>query len=206
MLTPRSRSPSPAPAYSTSRILHIYNDSKLSDRHATITDADKSHPLYTLDQNSAGLFSKKPHMRISSSQASTIIGAVTFHSMSRRVDLEIHGHEVAFEPAGTLTTSYEYASLAFGDSLKWKRDGWGSNLVLVNSKKEWIARFDAASFALKKVGKLEIGNGGIAGVALDEIVVTGLAMVELENRKRTHSSAGAAAAGASAGAGGGCSC
>ena len=62
--------------------------------------------------------------------------------------------------------------------------------MLVNQKKEWIARFDASLFAMSKQGKLHIVNGGINGVALDEIVVSGCAMVQHERRRRAASSSG----------------
>ncbi|KAL9577549.1 MAG: hypothetical protein Q9203_007417, partial [Teloschistes exilis] len=187
----------PPPAYAASRTLHIYSDSSWSSRNVTIADADRSHPLYTLTKNSGGFFSSKPHMTVTSAQTSTVIGAATFHSMSRKVDLDLHGKPVLFEPEGMWTRSYSYASPAFGyDRLKWKCKGWGSDLVLVNSNKEWIAKFDAAVWAMKKMGRLEVGDGGIAGAALDEIVVSGLTMIEIERRRNASASAGANAAGA----------
>ncbi|KAI4195354.1 MAG: hypothetical protein LQ350_007251 [Teloschistes chrysophthalmus] len=178
----------PAPAYSTSRTLHIYSDSSWSSRNITIADADRSSPLYTLTKNSGGLFSSKPHLTVTSAQTSAVVGTATFHSMSSKVDLDLHGRHVLFEREGLLTRTHGYASPAFGyDRLKWKCEGWGSDLILVNSQNQWIARFDAASWAMKKVGRLEIGNGSIAGAALDEIVVSGLAMVELERRRKSSS-------------------
>ncbi|KAL8635750.1 MAG: hypothetical protein Q9228_006791 [Teloschistes exilis] len=201
--TAHSRSPSPAPAYATSRTLHIYSSSSWSTRHITIADADRSHPLYTLTKNHGGLFSSKPHMTVTSAQTpALVVGTATFHSMSRRVELEFHGQGVIFEPEGLFTRSHGYRSPSSGgERLKWKCEGWGHDLVLVNSRKEWIAKFDAAVWAMKKLGKLEIRDGRIAGRALDEIVVSGLAMVELERRRRNSSSASAGSGGSG---GGGC--
>lgn len=190
----------PAPDYNTPRILHIYRDS-ITGRHMTITDIDKSHPLYKIDQNSGALFSSKPHMTIlSPSQSSHApIGTATFHNWSRTIDLEFHGHPVSFDSEGIFTRAYAYQSPAFGERLRWECDSiWGADLVLVNGRKEEIARFDSSLFSISKTGKIHIVNGGITGAALDEIVVSGCAMVQHEKRRRQSSSAGGA------GGGGGC--
>lgn len=71
--------------------------------------------------------------------------------------------------------------------------------MLVNQRKDWIAKFDASLFSMSKTGKLHVVNGAINGVALDEIVVSGAAMVQHERRRRSSS-------GAAGGGGGGASC
>lgn len=68
--------------------------------------------------------------------------------------------------------------------LLWKTDGWGSELTLMTREKEWLAKFDARSFAFNKRGTLEIVNWDIQDVGLDEIVVSGLAMMEHMRRMR----------------------
>lgn len=62
--------------------------------------------------------------------------------------------------------------------------------MLVNGRKEWIAKFDASLFSMSKTGKLHVVNGSINGAALDEIVVSGTAMVQHERRRRAASSGG----------------
>ncbi|KAL8992852.1 MAG: hypothetical protein Q9169_006785 [Polycauliona sp. 2 TL-2023] len=178
----------PAPDYNTPRILHIYRDG-MTHRHMTITDMDKTHPLYTMDQNSASMFSSKPHMTITSASG-TIIGTATFHSLSRDIDLDMQGHTIAFDSEGMFTRAYAYQSPSFGEKLRWECDGfWGGDLVLVNGRKEWIARFDASMFSMSKTGKIHVVNGGITGMALDEIIVTGCAMVEEQRRRRRSNAA-----------------
>lgn len=89
------------------------------------------------------------------------------------------------------TRAYAFSSPAFGEKLRWECDGiWGADLVLVNGRKEWLARFDASLFSMSKTGKIHVVNGGITGVALDEIVVSGCAMVQQERRRRAASSGG----------------
>ncbi|KAI4088977.1 MAG: hypothetical protein LQ344_005729 [Seirophora lacunosa] len=203
----------PAPDYNTPRILHIYRDG-LTHRHMTITDMDKSHPLYQMDQNSGSAFSSKPHMTISQPSSRpggggggntpAVVGTATFHTWSRTIDLELHGRPVPFESEGFFTRAYAYASPAFGERLRWECDGvWGADLVLVNARKEWIARFDASLFSMTKTGKIHVVHGGITGAALDEIVVSGCAMMQHERRRRSSSGGAADAAGAAAGGGGG---
>ncbi|KAL8715389.1 MAG: hypothetical protein Q9220_000722 [cf. Caloplaca sp. 1 TL-2023] len=193
---PISTQPS-APSYSTPRILHIYLDG-YSHRHLTIADMDKTHPLYTITQNSgSSMFSSKPHMRITHPSTSAPIGSATFHSWSRAIDLDFHGTLVAMESEGIMTRSYSYMSPAFGERLKWKYEGtWGSDLVLVNERKEWIARFESSVFAMKKQGKLHVVHGGIGGAALDEVVVGGMAFIEHERRRRRSNNSAAAGGGA----------
>lgn len=57
-----------------------------------------------------------------------------------------------------------------------------SDLVLVNAKKEWIAKFLNASFSISKQGKLEIVNRDLDGEILDQVVISGMAMIEQERR------------------------
>lgn len=63
--------------------------------------------------------------------------------------------------------------------------------MLVNERKEWLAKFHNSAFSTGKEGKLEISNGEITGAFLDEIVISGLAMIEHERRNRGNSVSGA---------------
>ena len=57
-------------------------------------------------------------------------------------------------------------------------------MILMTPGNEWIAKFDCSAFAVDKRGKLEIVNWDIQGVGLDEIVVSGVAMMEHIRRRR----------------------
>lgn len=185
-----------APAYNTPRVLHIYRGHGFSSRHMTIKDEAKNQPLYQIDQNSGGMFSSKPHMTVRNPSSGQAIGTATYHSWSRTVDLEVHGRPIAFESSGIFTRSYNFSSPAFGERMKWECDGfWGADLVLVNSRNDWIAKFDASLFSMSKAGKLHVVNGSINGVALDEIVVSGAAMVHVQNEARKAMNNGLSAGG-----------
>ncbi|KAL9610492.1 MAG: hypothetical protein Q9167_004801 [Letrouitia subvulpina] len=193
---PMATGPTP-PTYMTARTLHIYRDG-LTSRHMTVTDMDKSHPLYQVHRNHGSVFSSKPHMRItapspsSSSSDAPVLGTATFHCWSRRVDLTFGPNSSELGRAGFFTRSMTFVSPAFGgQTLTWQCDGlFGSDLVLVTEQKEWLAKFDHAAFSWSKEGKLHIVNGSIGGPALDEIVTSGFAMMEHERRRKASQSAG----------------
>ena len=74
---------------------------------------------------------------------------------------------------------------------KWKSDKiWkGNDLVCLDQQEQVCARFEASSWALHKDGKFEVWPF-VDGVLMDEVIVTGLAMVEMQ--KRTNRSVASA--------------
>lgn len=81
--------------------------------------------------------------------------------------------------------------------LKWKHEGaFTVNLCCVTERGEWVARFDNTTWSMKKEGKLEIVDRGMPKGVLDEVVVSGLAMIEHERRRRSNASAGGGGGGA----------
>ena len=111
-----------------------------------------------------------------------LVGTATFHNFSSTIDLELHGQPVACESTGIFGSAHEFKS-GIG-LLYWKTNGWGSDLILMTERKEWLAKFDANSFSVDKRGRLEVVNRDIEGEGLDEIVVSGLAMMEYLRRRR----------------------
>ncbi len=89
---------------------------------------------------------------------------------------------------------------------KWKRDNIfnGGDMICLDQQDKVCAKFENSMWALQKDGKFEVGPF-VSGVLMDEVIVTGLAMLEAR-RRQSRSSAGASAAGASAAAGGGGGC
>ena len=152
--------------------------------------------------NSGGLFSSKPHIKINAA-AGTQVGTVTFHTWSSDMDLTIHNRSSLLKRAGFLTSAHEFNSVATGGSLKWKKDGVfsGGDMLCLDQREQLVARFQRSGWAMSKEGKLEL-SPGVSGVLMDEIITSGIAMVEYARRQR---SAGAGAAGAG-GAAGGASC
>lgn len=157
----------------------------------TIADEDKTHPLYTVEHGPGGLFSSSHNLTIykpadMDNPKPGVIGTAAFGK------LDFHGHSVDM----SLHHHYlKYMSPAFKQQLCWETDGdWGVDLVLVNAKKEVVAKIDASLSGCSTFGQLHISNGAIGTAALDEIVVSGCAFVQYERRRRSRTSAGGGAA------------
>lgn len=168
-------------------LLHIYRDSAFG-RDLTILDSDKTTVAYTIAANRGAIFSEKPHMRFYRGPAepqhsSQLVGTATFHSHSRAIDLTLHNRAVSMESTSIFGSTHEFQS-GIGPLL-WKTNGWGSGLTLMTPDKHWLAKFDACSFSFDKRGTLEIVNWDIEGVGLDEIIVSGMAMIEHMRRRRS---------------------
>ena len=88
---------------------------------------------------------------------------------------------------------------------KWKRDNmfnWG-DMICLDQQEKVCAKFENSMWALQKDGKFEVGPS-VNGVLMDEVVVTGLAMLEARRRQSRSSAGASAAAGGGGGGGGGC--
>ena len=90
---------------------------------------------------------------------------------------------------------------------KWKIGGFlhEGDMRCSDQEDRVCAKFESSGWALKKDGKFELAPS-ISGALMDEVIVSGMAMFELQRRGENDSSADAAnasafaAAGASAGA------
>lgn len=80
---------------------------------------------------------------------------------------------------------------------KWKSDRVfnGGDMICLDQQEKVCAKFENSMWAWQKDGKFEVGPF-VNGVLMDEIVVTGLAMLEARRRQKRQSAA--------AGGGGGC--
>ncbi|MCJ1265872.1 hypothetical protein MMC22_005754 [Lobaria immixta] len=184
-----SYSPQSAPP---SRFIHIYAHG-LRGRRLNILDSDKTTPIYIVNNNSGSIFSSKPHIRIcrpptSSSALETQIGSASFRIWGRTLDMEFGSSTAFLKPKGLFTRSTEFQSSV--GPLTWQYDSaFRNDLRLVNTEGEWLARFEGSTFSWTKLGKLEIAGGVQWGPGLlDEIVISGLAMVAAEARRRSNTS------------------
>ena len=170
------------------RLLHIYRTSLLS-HNLNILAPDKTTTAYTIRANSGSLFSSKPHMKIyrgipHPTTPDPPVGTVTFHTLTRTIDLTLHdGRPATLSHHGLFSCKYEFPSTI--GVLRWKTSSaFKNNLVCETvAGGEWVAKFDAASFAVEKRGKFEIVSWDVGEEAVDEIVVSGLAVVEKRRRE-----------------------
>ncbi|KAI9701765.1 MAG: hypothetical protein M1836_001108 [Candelina mexicana] len=187
---PPSTSPAltaPPPAYSSPRLLHIYHEG-LTQRHASIKDSSKT-TLYTIDLHQW----TKPHMVIFAGDSKNQVGTVTFHTLSSTMDLVINGTEIGFKNDSFWTQQYSFVSRATGKKLRWKfESSWSmKHVVCLDEKDLAVAKFEGSTWALRKLGKIELVPG-VDGGLLDEVLVSGLAMMEMIQRTKTAASAAAA--------------
>ena len=85
---------------------------------------------------------------------------------------------------------------------KWKMGGFlhGGDMRCSDQEDRVCAKFESSGWALKKDGKFEVAPS-VSGALMDEVIVSGLAMLELQRRRKKNASAGGAAGAASGGGG-----
>ncbi|KAK4694743.1 hypothetical protein P7C71_g2885, partial [Lecanoromycetidae sp. Uapishka_2] len=196
------RAPSPSASQLTTgptRLLHIYHEG-FTHRRATIFDSDKTTPLYILDTHPyRTIFSSKPNIEIfHPTNPSQPIATIYFHKMGGDIDITLHGRQISFAKSGFWKSSHEWQSPNLGgERLRWKRDGYWSagDLVCLDGREQMVARFAISNWSVSKSGKIELGpavmGGSGHGEAMDEIVVSGIAMHEYCMRQQ-NASAGVA--------------
>ncbi len=167
--------PQPHPTQSPARTLNI----NYENRHTSpILIVDAAHDNTTLFALNLQLH--KPHMTISHASTSATIGTATFHALTTRIDTTAHDSPIALTAHGILRTSYTWSSPARGDVPKrWKGGSSSSELVCLTGNKVAVARVLFTCWSVKRCGSLEIlGAEAKGGGFMDEVVVTGLALVE----------------------------
>ena len=172
----------------TPRLLHVYEKgiSAITHRHREIMDSDKQTQLYAVDSNAGAVFSSKPHMTFTRPYNGEVVGTATFHQLRRHVDLTVAGREIKLEPSSLFTKGHEFTSLATGAHFKWKRDGivggMMGNMVCLDDNKQQVAQYYESQLAWAKEGKFEL-TPGVNGPLVDEIVISGIAMLEWKIRE-----------------------
>ena len=172
---------------------HIYRDSMMN-HDLTIMAPDKTNVAYTVAANPT-IFSTGPHLRLWRCPAHMQsqlppVGVVTFRHF-HTLELQFCPSSAQHSPGpgpiiplqGTvLGRSYSFPSMYFGP-LTWQRRAVGTDMDLVNGSGQWIARFESR-VSVDKVGVLEMANWGFGPEAMDEIVVSAVALVENNRRRR----------------------
>lgn len=161
----------------THRLLHVNYEGWTQSR-AVILDSDKETVLYRVNLKTCWkLLSSGPYLTISTADTNCIVGTVTFHTLSSKIDLIIQNQATKLSKARFFTNTHGFKSSA--GFLKWKFDGMLScgNMLCVDEKEQLFARFQTGGWSLKKAGRFEL-SPGLGDMIMDEVIVSGIAMVE----------------------------
>lgn len=169
--------PQPHHTQSPPRVLHVWFD-KWHVNPIRVLDSDNATALYTVR-----LKATKPHLRVraaSSTTGITTIGTVSFHNLSSRIDATVHDASMTLNSRGILKSGHTYSSPALGGAcLTWKRQHHSLDLVCLDEREAPVARFCFSNWSWSKGGRLELLGPDVAsGAAMEEMVVTGMAMME----------------------------
>ncbi|KAL2862523.1 uncharacterized protein BJX67DRAFT_366183 [Aspergillus lucknowensis] len=169
-------------------------------RHLRICEGTEDGPLVY----AADLKNRKPHMLFQATGTARLPATVVFHNFSRTIDITINGDEMPMRTASVRKNQYAFDCPALGGrNLVWKRmKGWKAlDLECVDETGTVYAVFRSnESWSMKKAGKLEILQPCAAGGprVCDEIVVTGMATLQLHLMQLAAAGAASGSAGASA--------
>lgn len=112
------------------------------------------------------------------------VGTASFHHFSTKcglIDLDLNGTSVAMNSTRAFWSKHRFMSST--GRLTWRRDGW-DGLEIMTDLKVVVARMERYKIGAEKQGKSEIMGGNISYEELDEIVVSGIAMMEHTRRIR----------------------
>ena len=129
----------------------------------------------------------------STDTAVVVIGTVTFNAKTPDMQLTIHNRHIPLTWSGSLLSGHRFQSAtattngaAAAKTYTWKLQGGKAanigDMVCLNEENRLVARFYINNGAFKKEGRFELGSR-VTGVLMDEIVVSGLAIVESRRRR-----------------------
>ena len=151
-------------------------------RKATILESDENTKLYRIECHT-----RKPQIIMQSlldnSASTDSSGDATFHTLSSRIDIRLHDQSIKLTSRGSLKDGYTYASPALnGAKMTWQSRSMGRdlNLVCLDERAIPVAQISMGSWSVTKAGTIELTGERVMnqGPVMDEIVLTGLAMMQ----------------------------
>ena len=158
----------PRHAQVVSRSLKLERDNWACTRYRVL---DGVNQIYTAKVNV-----RKPQLAIESDKP---VGTVVLHSHTCRIDITIHGAPLVLVSHGMLMNKWTYTSPALQKVFTWKRtNGWSKMFDFVCLEGEIpVAQFTVNNWGWTKIGKIDFfGESANSGVAVDEVVTTGMAL------------------------------
>ncbi|MCJ1469001.1 hypothetical protein MMC07_007633 [Pseudocyphellaria aurata] len=165
-------------------------------RRITILDGDKVS-IYIVDSKRSAIFTRlslnvyRPGRSPSRRDAS--IGSAKYHLWTRTVDLQVGSSTITMKAKGFVRRSMTFQSSV--GRLTWQHESLFRNgLRLVDAGGTLLARFESTSFSRRKTRTLEISDAvRSAPGLLDEVVISGIAVVEAERRQNENAVAASGA-------------
>ena len=186
-----------APAVDTnanpgSRVLHVV---RVGWYYTQILDSDKTTPLYTIS-NRYGNMEPGPRMTISNAGTNSVVGTVTIHPLSKNMDLVVREKPICLEASSALTTGRAFTSqAAAGRKFKWTFDSAISrDMVCMDERDKVVAKFDGSSSLTNGENYFTL-EPGFEGELLEEILISGLAMMERRAQRNRHGFGGTVVSG-----------
>ena len=175
-----------------SRVLHV---GRVGWYYTQILDSDKATPLYSIN-NKYGSMEPGPRMTISKAETNSVVGTVTIHPLSKNMDLVVHGKPICLEASSALTTGRAFTSqAAAGRRFKWTFDSAiFRDMVCMDDRDKVVAKFDGSS-SLTSGDNYFTVEPEFEGELLEEILISGLAMMERRAQRNRHGFGGTVVSG-----------
>lgn len=145
---------------------------------------------------------RKPHLtfrRAGAPDEETALSTVIFHSWTQKIAVQVHDNDLSIKARNWKQRDLEWSSPAFGgQTMAWHHENpWTStSIVLLDQSQLPVAKFSLARFSVKEAGKIELmGDRSLTQEMLDELVITGVAVVQYTQNQYTAALAGASGGG-----------
>lgn len=157
------------------RTLHVYHDN-WKGRDGKIYDSNKQTVLYEI-----ALRNRKPQLTVREPSSQSTIGTLEFHTWSSKMDADVRGNKFSLNTAKVCWKSVDvhYDSPAFAQAMTWKQSTiWAVlAITLVDENNVPVARFEQVT-AKRKFGRVRLLRCDLSQGQIDEIVCTGLAVMQ----------------------------
>ncbi|KAF2668290.1 hypothetical protein BT63DRAFT_425614 [Microthyrium microscopicum] len=173
----------------------LFNFNGALQRNITVTTLDKSTTLYTINVRCT----RKPNLTFTAN--GTTVGTSTFHTM-KPIDLTIANQTLQLKTASRMSCrKFTYASPALnGAEVTWQVNGKGvlkfPDLVALDDQAMPLGKFVFGHW-VKTAGTMEIAEGTekreMGRALVDELVVVGFTLAELQMQVYSAAVAGATA-------------
>lgn len=181
------RPPQPVPASSSAYPIQPHHTSVAArtfrikytdwiDNNILVFENSESAPQYQAHCKMA-----KPHLTFTTFREGAAIGTSSFHTLSTRIDIVIGGIPIVLTTKGLLRDKYTFDSVAqAGLTFTWRCRKTSSELLCEDQSRIQVTRLKYSIVNYCKGGCIEIFNQRAAsGRALDEIVVSGVALAHM---------------------------